>query len=359
MKKRKILLIYTNLGFGGVQKHIIELYKYFSLHNTVHIMAKGGELVNNIKKEHFIEIPKEFSLYSLKYWKFVLSHLFKYNYDLIHVHHRGQIFILNLISMINKKVRVIATCHNVFPNRNKLMLWPKNVIAVSKAAKTIVNSSFFSKLRKPYVKVIYNGIDLDQTKKYIAQRVSLEQRGLPLLLLFVGRLEKQKNPLEIIEIMRLLVRYNPEFNLYILGDGSLKEILIQKAYEYGLQNKIKIIGFVDNVFPYLVRAYVHIVTSLWEGLPISTLEAMCLGIPTIAYEIPTLKEVIINGVNGFLVKDRAEFIEKISTLAKDKKLYQKLCKNALRIAYTNFNLHTMLKKTEEFYNAVLNYESLD
>ena len=92
-------------------------------------------------------------------------------------------------------------------------------------------------------------------------------------------------------------------------------------------------------------------TSLWEGLPISTIEALSCGLIPIVNDVDGQREIIKDGFNGFLIKphDIKSIEEKILLLAKDTELKNKMAKNAKESIDHTFSIDHMIKQHEQLY----------
>ena len=93
-------------------------------------------------------------------------------------------------------------------------------------------------------------------------------------------------------------------------------------------------------------------TSLWEGLPISTIEAMCCGLSPIVNDVDGQREIVKDGFNGFLIKPHniKACEEKILLLANDKKLRKELSLNARNSIDYTFSIDYMIKQHDQLYS---------
>jgi len=118
----------------------------------------------------------------------------------------------------------------------------------------------------------------------------------------VGRLTDQKDHLTLLKSIKLL---KPEFKIkvVIIGKGNTKKLLHSFIFQNKLQNKIKLLGYTDNPFPYIQKSDIVILTSKFEGLPNILLEAQYLKKYIISTNCPTgPKEILLNGKAGDLIK---------------------------------------------------------
>lgn len=98
----------------------------------------------------------------------------------------------------------------------------------------------------------------------------------------VARLEPQKNQELLIDAFNLVSKKHQDIVLKIYGEGSLKNKLQNKIDELGLKDKVLLMGAKQDVLEWIKESYCFVLTSDFEGLPNSLIEAMCMGIPCIS-----------------------------------------------------------------------------
>lgn len=142
---------------------------------------------------------------------------------------------------------------------------------------------------------------------------------------FIGRLSFEKGLLNLIEDWSAI-----NYPLYIIGTGPLEN----KAKEISKSNKnITFLGNMENkkVKEFLAESSFLVFPSTWyEGMPITILEAMSVGVPVIATNLGPRSEMIKDGINGFLYENgnSTDFIDKVNMLIKNKELREKMGKAA-------------------------------
>ena len=159
---------------------------------------------------------------------------------------------------------------------------------------------------KTPIKVIFNFLSDPDKYQLINQdhRVSINDEKY---ILFVGKLEKQKNVEFLIRSIKLICDCRSDFKFHIVGDGPLRSNLESYALALGLEKYIVFEGRHDDVSPFYSKASVLILGSLYEGFPNVLLEALHFGIPIVSVDCTSGPEdIIINNVNGFLVSDHSE-----------------------------------------------------
>jgi glycosyltransferase involved in cell wall biosynthesis len=127
----------------------------------------------------------------------------------------------------------------------------------------------------------------------------------------VGRLTEVKGHLRLLDILSKL---NQPFIYTIIGNGSLKEAIFNKAKDLDLIDSIQLIPFTNDVNSYLADHDLFLQGSYVEGFPNALLESCVVGTPVIAFKAPGgSKEIVEQGVNGYLVETEDEFLQKLQT----------------------------------------------
>ncbi len=141
----------------------------------------------------------------------------------------------------------------------------------------------------------------------------------------MGRFEYVKAFEDLIDSFYIFSKKNADWNLYIYGNGSYKERYINKIKQYHLENRVFIKNYTNDVKKVLLDASIYLLSSRWEGFPMSVLEAMEMGLPVISYDISAAKEIITNN-SGILVpsRDIQKYADAMSKLVNNPNLLQKM-----------------------------------
>ncbi len=154
----------------------------------------------------------------------------------------------------------------------------------------------------------------------------------------VARLEKQKNHRLLIEAFAEFLKAFPEYELHIFGIGELEEALKAQALGLQLEDKIIFRGFSANVREEILDSAMFVLSSDYEGISNSMIEALAIGIPVISTDCPVggSRAYIENESSGLLVPvgDRTALCNAMKRIAADEKLAQKLSDNAVKIRET-------------------------
>lgn len=151
-----------------------------------------------------------------------------------------------------------------------------------------------------------------------------------------GRVEQEKGYDDLIEAFAEFCRKNREWELLIIGGGSMEQRLRELAAGRGLQDKVKITGYIHEVKENLLKGSVFMMTSRWEGFPMTVTEALEMGLPVIAYDIPAMQPLVTDGIEGRIVPAfrRDKLVEAMEELAADSALRRQMAERALAKAET-------------------------
>jgi len=120
-------------------------------------------------------------------------------------------------------------------------------------------------------------------------------------LVAVGRLAPQKDPQTMVEAFAAVVAARPQARLAVIGDGPDRAEVEAAIDRLGLGASIALLGVRTDVLDVLAGADAYLLSSRWEGLPRTVLEAVALGIPVVATDVGGVREVVDPGTSGWLV----------------------------------------------------------
>jgi glycosyltransferase involved in cell wall biosynthesis len=152
------------------------------------------------------------------------------------------------------------------------------------------------------IAVINNPIDIQKVNKLSNENInhSWNEENFPVIIA-IGRLTSQKGFSYLIKAFSIVVSDGIPCRLLILGEGVDKEKLKKLAMELRVDDKVSLLGFQKNPYKYLCRSTLFVLSSLYEGFPNVLLEALALGVPSIATRCPTgPEEIITHEVDGIL-----------------------------------------------------------
>lgn len=150
-------------------------------------------------------------------------------------------------------------------------------------------------------------------------------------IVWIGRFSIEKHPQDAMVIMRKVVAVDPEVKLFMLGEltEGQRESYTNILREMGLENNVELVGYLNDVSPYLKQASLQLMTSEYEGYPLALLEGMAYGLPFVMYELPYLTLVKDNkGIASVGYKDTAAAATEILEIMGDEEKRKEMGRNA-------------------------------
>lgn len=309
----KILEITYNLRPGGAERFIVDLCNNYSLdeNNEVYLLAVNNDsgpkdkhyLSSLSKKVHYIcaNAPKGLSIKALLNVYKIIN---KLKPDVVHAH--SSLLHLLLPSLLKKKIKYIHTLHTLAEkntSHRKLkslekILYSKYVQAVT--ISNICNKSFVEYYNSDKSICIPNGREALKTTELhpaVAEEINkLKKNSNTPVFIHVATFLKPKNQQLLFDTFKKLEDEGKDFLLVVLG--ACYENCTHPYKENGKQ--IVIMGRKENVGDYMACADFFVMSSIWEGLPLSLLEAMSMGVVPICTPAGGIVDVIENGKNGYL-----------------------------------------------------------
>ncbi|MEO0161838.1 MAG: glycosyltransferase family 4 protein [candidate division WOR-3 bacterium] len=242
-----------------------------------------------------------------------------------------------------------------------------NVVISESIKKMLVERNF---ARPHKIAVIYNGIDPEVIKNdsVKAERILEEKLGIELSGRFVvgmiANFSPQKDHATVINAASILTKKFPDIFFIFVGSEKIVEGkgYMEKAKSYvadkNLKNYIYFAGEMNNVYEIIPRFDIGLLISNFEGFGNALIEYALAGKPAIGTAVGGIKEIIIDGENGFLIPpgDHQKLAEKIELFITNARLKEEMGLTARKIALERFSLDTWVKNILSLYARVLNTE---
>lgn len=290
----------------------------------------------------------------------------KEKYDIIHAHyaHVGLLYVIFVLISLRWKrpfCGTVYTVHTSYQNlkfRNRIMtaiifLTNHRVVFCGESSAASF-PQWFRSLAGKRTRIIPNGINLDAIAA-IRDSVSLEPRGRPRIIA-IGRLIALKNFGTIIRAVSEL-----DVDLTIVGEGELKDTLIRIAKDYGIADRVELVGTLSriDVYHYLVQSDVFVSASVIEGLPKAVLEAMACDCPVVLSDIPSHREIAAKSKSPIALVsplDTAGFEAAIKTLINMSPLERrKRALDSRKAVEDHYNLRRMHVDYFKVYRELVDY----
>jgi len=198
------------------------------------------------------------------------------------------------------------------------------------------------------IDVVYNGIDVKTFDEIESQR---EKNG-KFKILFAGVLEESKGFFDLVKAVPTVARYYPHIQVFIAGrwqDNGLKNRVSTYIRENNLEEKIKFLGVVtgEQKIKLFKTSDLFVLPTyyfLGEGQPVVILEAMAAKLPVISTDKGSIKEMVTDGHNGFIISPSSphQIAEKIAILIENERLREKMGEKSHRRVKDEFSLDQYL-----------------
>ena len=205
---------------------------------------------------------------------------------------------------------------------------------------------------------VHNGINVSSFKASAAMNVREKYAiGKAPMLLFVGRMITQKGLPYLIDAMPIILKEHPDVRLLLVGRGNALPALKKKVATLGLERSVLFSGYMSEED--LKEAYgtcdVFVLPSVWEVLPIAILEAMSASRPIVCTDAGGNKELVKDGLNGYVVpmRDPVALAGKVNALLADPALKERMGRESRRRAEEEFDWKLIAAQTKKVYEGVL------
>lgn len=344
MHPLNILHIIPNLTVGGVENQLSIVLKNYDkriFSPYVCCLSGQGEIgkeieSNGIKVVYLNKLKHQFD------WSIIRDIyrlIRRWDIKIVRTHQYHANLYGRIAAFMAKAPCIISSIHNVYTIDKKihrrlinkyLTAFTDKVVAVSNAVKKDILE--YDKIPEDKIIVIYNGVEIERflRGKNKDIRAELKLNSDTPLIGTVGRLTIQKGHKFLIEAIAKLKKDFPNITLLIVGDGPLRQELKDYAETLRIGKNVMFLGVRRDIPEILSTIDIFVLSSLWEGLCNSLIEAMAAEKPVIATDIPAVREIISSEKMGILIppKNSEAITDAISLLLKNKSIAQNLCKSA-------------------------------
>jgi glycosyltransferase involved in cell wall biosynthesis len=199
---------------------------------------------------------------------------------------------------------------------------------------------------------IPNGIEVGTTP-----RLSDRELHRPARVVFIGRLHEQKGVDVLLRALAWIREWRPEAGLRcdVVGDGPLSDELSALARDLDVVSDVRFLGYRDDVAPFLGRADAFVLPSRAEGISNALLEAMAVGLPVVASDVPGNADVVEHEVNGLLVEvdDPGSLAAALLRLVDEPALRRRLGGEARRTVNTRYSIEHVAQRYVTLYRELV------
>ena len=378
MSKVRILYVITKLELGGAQKQLLTLINRLDHEKFLPFLftARDGLLTQEalsirgltLKKSKCLERPINPGKDLLALAEIYLF-IKKNKIDIVHTHSSKAGILGRWAARLTKVKVILHTVHGWSFNdyqstlKRKLFIYLEKITA--RFTDRLIVVSNHDKIKglenrigraEKYCLIRY-GINYEEFQNLRCQNLKKEL-GINSTSLTVGMIscfKPQKSPGDFIRVAALVNQVMPEVKFLLVGDGILRRSIETKIKKLKLQNNVILTGWRRDIPKILSTIDVFMLTSLWEGLPITVLEAMITSKPVVITDTGGVSEVIQEGKTGFLVtpSDTKKMAAKLISILKDEGLRETMGQNAKAFLGPDFRFENMANSTQLLYESLL------
>lgn len=356
LAEQNLLFLTRTMQLGGTENVVLQLCDILQpVVKKIIVCSCGGINTEALKergiKHYLIPDIAEKSPFTMLYtYNKIKKIINKENITIIHSHHRMAAFYAELIASSN--IIKIANVHNTFSDKKLLTrIAYKNTKLIAVGERVKQNLVEYFHISEVQITVIHNGIRAFSGNIQPIKILESEKKAGHILIGNIGRLSEQKGMQYFIEAAFLAVSLHPEARFFIVGDGEEKKVLQDLVDSKRLNDKIFFLGYRSDIQNIMSQLDFIVLSSLWEGLPLTPIEAYSVGKTVIGTSVDGTPEIIRDKVDGYLVepKNSKDLAEKMIYLIEHPKIRQALERKALERYNEEFSFEKLTNKYIQYY----------
>lgn len=351
--KKKIAILYSGgRYFGGIEQYLFNLFEYIDSEKyDLEILSLGEwELTSRLRStNHKVSIfsNKRIDLSNISK---IGKYLVKNKYDLLVSQGTVANAYARSVSLIYKIPNLVTVHSDLAADYSKF--WPRNIYKIIEkitrfpTVKYIAVSEYLKEqlikngLPAQKIKVVYNGLEFKEPNEKPHKRLVVGS---------VGRLHPVKGFNLLLQAFSQI--NNKRLRLQIAGTGDELDNLKKLAKDLKISDRVEFVGFKKDIYEFLDKIDVYIQTSRSEGFGLSVIEAMSQNLPVVVTPAGSLKEIIKDGVTGYIAHDfePKSIAKALSRAVDDYAPSKKVGENAREYVVKNFSIKNWIDNTVKAY----------
>ncbi len=370
MKKIRVLYVIDSLSVGGAEKLLLNLVSHmdhtrFEFYVCCIKVLRGNALAEQFNKLGVpVHVVNAKHLYDPRVFLNIAQYIHRHNIDIIHTHLQYADIIGGIVGFIMRRP-VVSTLHNVpmaydkqrFDRRILTRLVARHLTKVLVPVAPRVSELFAGEwgIPKDRFQTICNGVQVTDYIDIPARRPQRNASSGPVIT-NIGRLTPQKGQLHLLEAAKLVLEHHPNARFMIVGQGHLHPKLIQRAEALGIVDQVTFAGVRHDIPNILAESDIFVLSSLWEGLPLTAMEAMAAACPVVLTDVGSNSELAKTGVHGLIVppNDVQALANALLELLEDEERRVTMGLAARERVQQNFNVETLADQHGLLYERIYN-----
>jgi glycosyltransferase involved in cell wall biosynthesis len=379
----RLTVVLDSVFVGGVEILLLDLFRNFDprvVRPRLVCLREGGSLAENFRAEGFaVEVLDRKGRFDVRTLPRLVRSFRRDRTDAVLVshHHRAALALGRLAAKVAGVPINLVAAHDMdltSVGKRVLPKWAVRTMAVSDALVLLTPSqgrylrTEEGVARHPWEAVfevvIPNGIEMPAragTAEREQARAALGVGPDDFVVGIVARLSKQKAHQVLFDAVARCLPEVPNVRVVVIGDGERSAELRQYAQQVGIASRTKFMGTRRDV-PFLLPGIdVSCLSSVHEGVPIALLEAMAAGVPVVATDVGSVRDIVEDGEQGFVipVNDPVTFADRLRLLAREPEVRARLGKCARDRAEVEFGIERTARGYESLLTELLMRSSTD
>lgn len=357
LKKQNILMFPRTMALGGTEGVVLQLCRILQPKvGKIVVCSCGG--VNEAKLQemgitHYTipDIESKSPKTILKVLTTVSGILRKEKITVVHTHHRMAAFYTRLLRFFHR-ITAVNTSHNTFTDKRALTRFSfqrSNLIACGEMVKKNLMEAYG--IPSERVTVIHNAVEAFDGQLCPDEPLTALRENGHALVGNVGRLSEQKGMEYFLQSLPAVKADYPMVKYVVVGDGEDRQKLESMAEELGIREDVLFLGYRSDIRNVMSQMDFLVLSSLWEGLPLTPIEAFSMGKTVVGTAVDGTVEVIHHEKDGLLIpaRDPKAIAEGVLRLLKDPALREDFEKAALVTYKEEFSFDIYTRRVENFY----------
>ena len=361
LKTQNVMFLLRATQHGGTENVVLQLCKIFkSKVNKIVVCSADGfrtGLLTDMGIRHYVikDLENKSLSAMISIIKDINMVIGKEKITVIHTHHRMATLYANILRLFHG-FKIISTAHNTFEDKKLLTKIAYHNVEIAACGQMVRNNlvDYFG-ISNERVRVIHNAVEPFSDKVVPCQEIEELHRAGHFVIGNIGRLSEQKGMGYYIQAASIVLKKNDNVKFVIVGSGEEESKLRTLVSSLQLEKYITFLGYRNDPQNLMSQMDLIVLSSLWEGLPLTPIEAFSVGKTIVATAVDGTTEIVEDGKSGLLVKpkDAKEIAEEIIWMIEHPKESSKMENSALKRYKDEFTFEKLSEEYMELYKEMI------
>lgn len=363
LSNQSIMFFTRTMQLGGTENVILQLCEVLQPQvNKIVVCSCGGVNVDKLTSmgiKHYIipDIENKLPMNIARTMKDIYTIIKREKITIIHTHHRMAAFYVAVLGLY-KKCHFINTSHNTFYDKKGFTRFAyKHAMVIACGDMVKQNLVQYYNLPNDQVKVVHNAVKPFINEINIDPFIKTLHDSGCFVIGNIGRLSQQKGYEYYINSIPEVVLKHNNVRFLIVGTGEDEDKLKKQVDQLGLEDFVFFIGYRNDIQNYMSQLDLIVLSSLWEGLPLTPIEAFSVSKTVIGTNVDGTPEIIEDGLSGLLVeaKNERQLASKINWLIDHPEDKKRMEMDAKRRYEQEFSFEKLAERYIYYYKNLEKY----